>query len=146
MLLHHPPHSQQTPWLLYRNFYQQFWITWPWFGCKPNPKPLADTGTFKGPAPGKQLRIIIKSGHNPTGCWVGWNQTVIPFYDFYNFGWTVSAIKFLGSDCIMTWSICRLYRVSHYFTSRLKIGDPTSIYCVAGQWGYIFFAIFGCFQ
>ena len=39
--------------------------------------------------------------------------------------------KYLSSDCITTWSVCRLCSFSRSFTSRFQICDPTSIRWVA---------------
>jgi len=44
---------------------------------------------------------------------------------------TFPPIKYLGSDCIMTWSVRRLCRSSRSFTSRSQICDPTNIRWVA---------------
>jgi len=40
-------------------------------------------------------------------------------------------IKYLSSDCIMTWSVCSLCSSSRSFTSRFQICDPTNICWVA---------------
>jgi len=39
--------------------------------------------------------------------------------------------KYLSSDRIMTWLVCRLFRFSRSFTSRCQIGDRTNTNCVA---------------
>jgi len=44
---------------------------------------------------------------------------------------TLAPIKYLSSDCIVTWSIRRLCRVSRSFTSRVQICDSTNIRLVA---------------
>jgi len=44
---------------------------------------------------------------------------------------TFAPIENVSCDCIVTWSIRRLYRMNHCFTSRVQIGDPTNSHCVA---------------
>jgi len=44
---------------------------------------------------------------------------------------TLSPMKYLSSDCIMTWSVCRLCSSSRSFASRSQICDPTNICLVA---------------
>ena len=43
----------------------------------------------------------------------------------------LAPIKYLSSDRITTWSICRLCNFSRSFTSRFEICEPTSIHWVA---------------
>jgi hypothetical protein len=40
---------------------------------------------------------------------------------------TLPPIQYLSSDCIVTWSLCRLCSSSRSFTSRFQICDPTNI-------------------
>ena len=44
---------------------------------------------------------------------------------------TLAASKYLSSDRIVTWSICRLCRVGHSSTSRDQLGNPSDICSVA---------------
>jgi len=44
---------------------------------------------------------------------------------------TLAPSKYMSFDRIMTWSICRLYRINRAFTSRIQIGDPSNSHWVA---------------
>ena len=50
---------------------------------------------------------------------------------------TLPPIKYLSSDRIMTWSVCRLCSSTRSFTSRSQIFDPTNIRWVAIEYPLI---------
>ena len=89
--------------------------------------PNCPVGSRSGSTRNRTMATVLTT---PTTRTVG-NGPVLPPKS-RNFKFTILAsIKYLCSDCITTWSICRLYSYSRSFTSRFQICDRTSICWVA---------------
>ena len=75
--------------------------------------------------------FVTRTGYKSTGFWPDLTRTLVPFYRSYDFASTLAPIKYLSSDRIMTWWICRLCSFSPSFMSRFQICNPTNIRWIA---------------
>jgi hypothetical protein len=75
--------------------------------------------------------VVTLTGHKLAVCLPRWNLTVVPYYGSYHFCSSLAPNKFLCSNEIMTWLVCRLCSFSSSFTSRIQNCDATNIGWVA---------------
>ena len=85
--------------------------------------------------------FVPRTGHKPAVNWSDCTRTADPFHSSSKLPPNVAAIKFLSSDRIMTWSVCRMCNFSYSFTSRCRICDRTNIPWIAVKLRNIWFKI-----
>jgi len=79
--------------------------------------------------PNRRTNTGLLPGLGKTPQFFGWVAPRLQFHLTAHA--TLPPIEYLSSDCIVTLSICWLFRISPSFTSRFQICDPTNSHRVA---------------